>query len=267
MTTPDAMGLTPEAAAGYEEFFVPAIFGQWPPRIIEAAQLAEGDRVLEVGCGTGVFAREAVKHVGATGSVTGFDLSESMLGVARVHCPGAIFQQGDAANLPFADDAFDVVASSFMLMFAPEPERVIGEMLRVLKPHGRLVVAVWESLADNPAYSALADIVRRHVDDAAAVSLGQPFVLGADGQLDAMLQSAGAIIHNRSKHNGRARFPSVDSFVTTEIRAWLLADSVDDQRLAAMIKDARERFTEYSDRETGALDMPLNAIIATAANP
>lgn len=267
MTTPDAMGLTPEAAAGYEAFFVPAIFGQWPPRIIDAAQLTEGDRVLEVGCGTGVFAREAVKHVGATGSVTGFDLSESMLGVARARCPGATFQQGDAAHLPFEDDAFDVVATSFMLMFAPAPERVIGEMMRVLKPQGRLVVAVWESLEDNPAYTALADIVRRQVDDAAAVSLGLPFVLGAEGQLENMLQSAGAIIRNMSKQNGRARYPSVDIFVTTEIRAWLLADSVDDERLAAMISDARERFAEYCDRETGALDMPLNAIIATAANP
>ena len=82
MSTPDEMGLTPEAARGYESYFVPAIFGQWPPIFAEIAELRSGEDVLDVGCGTGVFTREALKTVGSTGSVTGIDLSESMLEVA-----------------------------------------------------------------------------------------------------------------------------------------------------------------------------------------
>ena len=250
MTAPDAMGLTPEAAAGYEAFFVPAIFDQWPARIIEQAQIGDGHHVLE--------------HVGAGGSVTGFDLSESMLGVAREHCAAATFHQGDAADLPFDDATFDVVVSSFMLMFTPDPIRVVSEMLRVLKPNGRLVIAVWESLEDNPAYSALAEIARKHADDAAAASLGMPFALGKDGRLAGILQSAGATILDLGKRNGSAKFPSVESYVTTEIRAWVLADSVNDECLAAMISDAQARFTEYRDQGTGALNLPLNAIVAVA---
>ena len=86
MTDVDEMGLTPEAAQGYEQYFVPAIFDQWPVRIIDAAGAGEGHLVLEVGCGTGVLARELTKRVGQNGSVTGLDLSESMLGVARGLC-------------------------------------------------------------------------------------------------------------------------------------------------------------------------------------
>jgi len=121
MSEVDEMGLTPEAAQGYEQFFVPAIFDQWPPRIIEAAGVGEGDSVLEVGCGTGVLAREVVKQVGPDGGVTGVDLSESMLGVARDICPDVDFRQGNAMDLPFDDESFDIAIASFMLMFVPDP--------------------------------------------------------------------------------------------------------------------------------------------------
>jgi ubiquinone/menaquinone biosynthesis C-methylase UbiE len=99
MSKPDEMGLTPEAAEGYEQYFVPAIFYQWPPVLIEKAELAEGDDLLDIGCGTGVLSREAVDTVGETGSVTGFDLSESMLGVARRKAPQAKFHQGNVMSL------------------------------------------------------------------------------------------------------------------------------------------------------------------------
>lgn len=117
MSTPDEMGLTPEAALGYEQFFVPAIFHQWPARIISAAAINQNDDVLDVGCGTGALTRELVKYAG---SATGFDLSESMLSVARQVCPTVNFQQGNVAELPFDDSTFDVVVSAFMLMFVPE---------------------------------------------------------------------------------------------------------------------------------------------------
>lgn len=262
MSTPDAMGLTPSAAAGYEEFFVPAIFDQWPAQIIRQVQIADGDDVLEVGCGTGVFAREAVKHVGASGRVTAIDLSENMLGVARNICPDVEFRQANAMNLPFEDASFDVAVSSFVLMFVPEPERVVREMLRVLKPNGRLFVAVWESLQQNPAYSRLVNIARSRIDDDAGVSLAMPFALGEEGCLANIFQSVGGEQVDLSYHKGRAKFPSLESFITTEIRAWVLGDRVDEKGLAEVIEDAREQYREYCDEATGALDIPLNAVFA-----
>ena len=259
MSEPDEMGLTSEAALGYEQCFVPAIFDQWPPRLIEAAGIAAGHKVLEVGCGTGVLAREVIKRVGPDGGVTGLDVSESMLGVARGICPDVDFRQGNAMDLPFEDESFDAVIASFMLMFVPEPELAVREMWRVLRPGGRLVIAVWEALDQNPVYAGLVDIATRQIDDAAGSSLAWPFALGKDGRLAQICRSAGVGDVDISAHDGRARFPSLDGFVRTEIQSWVLADSVDEDCLGAVVGHAQEKFADYCDA-AGAIDFALNAV-------
>jgi ubiquinone/menaquinone biosynthesis C-methylase UbiE len=75
--------LTGSAADIYEQIFVPAIFAQWPPVLLDAAEVAPGHRVLDVGCGTGIVAAAATERVGADGWVVGLDPNESMLTVAR----------------------------------------------------------------------------------------------------------------------------------------------------------------------------------------
>jgi ubiquinone/menaquinone biosynthesis C-methylase UbiE len=77
-----------DAATAYEEFFVPALFQEWAPRVVAAAQLQPGQRVLDVACGTGVLAREAATRVGATGTVVGLDPNPGMLTVAKRRAPG-----------------------------------------------------------------------------------------------------------------------------------------------------------------------------------
>ena len=72
-----------DAATAYEEFFVPALFQEWTPRVVAAAQLQPGQRVLDVACGTGILAREAASCVGAAGAVVGLDPNPGMLTVAR----------------------------------------------------------------------------------------------------------------------------------------------------------------------------------------
>jgi SAM-dependent methyltransferase len=263
MSELDEMGLTPEAAQGYEQYFVPAIFDQWPPRIIESAGVGSDDNVLEVGCGTGVLAREVVKRVGPNGAVTGLDLSESMLGVARELCPDVDFRQGNAMSLPFDDKSFDVAIASFVLMFVPDPVLAVSELWRVLKPGGRVVITVWEALGGNPVYAGLVDIAKRRIDDAAGSSLAWPFALGENGKLEEICGSAGVADVAISAHDGRAKFPSLDGFVKTEIQSWVLADSVDEENLNAVAADAQERFADYCDN-SGAVNIPLNAIMATA---
>jgi SAM-dependent methyltransferase len=263
MSDVDEMGLTPEAAQGYEQYFVPAIFDQWPPRIIEAAGVEDGDSVLEVGCGTGVLTREVIKRVGSNGSITGLDLSESMLGVARSICPDADFQQGNAMDLPFDDESFDVAIASFVLMFVPDPVQAVSELWRVLKPGGRMILTVWEGLNQNPVYAGLVDIARQRIDDVAGSSLAWPFALGEDGRLAEICGSAGVADVDISDHDGRAKFPSLDGFVRTEIQAWVLADSVDEESVSLVVSDSQERFAEYCDA-SGAIDIPLNAVMASS---
>lgn len=266
MSAPDEMGLTIEAAQGYEHFFVPAIFDQWPERIIEAACVGKGDRVLEVGCGTGVLARKVIKRVGAAGGVVGLDFSESMLEVARGICPDVIFQQGNAMDLPFDNESFDTVIASFMLMFVSDPVKAASEMWRVLKPGGRLVITVWEALDQNPVYAGLVDIARRRIDDVAASSLAWPFALGKKEKLTEICRLAGIGEVAIGTHDGRGHFPSLDGFVRTEIQAWVLADSVDEEALRLVVGDSQERFANYCEAN-GAFDFPLNAVMARSRKP
>ena len=70
-----------EAALVYEEFFLPALFAEWPRRVIEAARIQSGQRVVDVACGTGVLARAVAAQVGPQGSIVGVDLNEGMLAV------------------------------------------------------------------------------------------------------------------------------------------------------------------------------------------
>ena len=72
-----------DAAKAYEEFFVPALFGQWASRVADAAHIRTGNHVLDVACGTGVLAREVASRVGSSGFVAGVDASPAMLGSSK----------------------------------------------------------------------------------------------------------------------------------------------------------------------------------------
>ena len=104
-----------------------------------------GDRVLDVGCGTGYLAGIAARAVAPGGSVLGVDASESMVEYARgaVGTPSCRFEVGTAQALPAEDAAFDVVLSSLMLHHVPDADQpaALREMRRVLRPGGRLLLA------------------------------------------------------------------------------------------------------------------------------
>lgn len=112
--------------------------------LVEWAGVKSGEAVLDVGCGTGVVAVTAARR-GAR--VKGLDLSPVLLEDARKNAAviGAPieFKEGDVEALPYRDGEFDVVLSQFGHMFAPRPDVAMREMLRVLKPGGRIAFSTW----------------------------------------------------------------------------------------------------------------------------
>jgi SAM-dependent methyltransferase len=112
--------------------------------LVRFAGVKPGQVLLDVGCGTGPVAITAALK-GA--KVTGLDLTPELLAQARASAPIAgltiDFKEGDAEALPFGDASFDVVLSQFGHMFAPRPDVVVKELLRVLKPGGKLAFGTW----------------------------------------------------------------------------------------------------------------------------
>ncbi len=113
--------------------------------VVAFAAVSPGERVLDVGTGTGVVALTAAR-VGAR--VTALDLTPELLAQARDNAQIAgldaiTWSEGDAESLPYPDASFDVVLSQFGHMFAPRPEVAVAEMRRVLRPGGRVVFATW----------------------------------------------------------------------------------------------------------------------------
>lgn len=126
--------------------FAPLEIWTTPPAasLVSYAGIRAADRVLDVGCGTGVVSVTAALR-GAV--VTGLDLTPELLARARENAAVARvdvdWHEGDVEALPFADGTFDVVTSQFGHMFAPRPDVAMREMLRVLKPGGTIAFATW----------------------------------------------------------------------------------------------------------------------------
>jgi ubiquinone/menaquinone biosynthesis C-methylase UbiE len=113
--------------------------------LVRFAEVRPGERVLDVGCGTGVV---AITAAGSGARVSGLDLTPDLLDVARANqaiaeCGEIDWTEGDAESLPYPDASFDVVLSQFGHIFAPRPEVAISEMRRVLKTGGRIAFASW----------------------------------------------------------------------------------------------------------------------------
>lgn len=111
---------------------------------VERLNLKHGMRVLDVACGTG---NQSIPAAQTGASVTGIDIAPNLLEQAREWAANESFDiqfdEGDAENLPYADASFDVVLTMFGAMFAPRPERVSAELVRVCRPAGAIAMANW----------------------------------------------------------------------------------------------------------------------------
>ncbi|WP_193368609.1 methyltransferase domain-containing protein [Pelagibius marinus] len=255
--------LTKTAAEVYEEFFVPALFGEWASRTCDAAGAAQGQRLLDVGCGTGCVAREAARRGAA---VTGLDPNEGMLAVARRLDPKVDWRDGFAEKIPFDDGRFDAVTCQFGLMFFEDRVKALAEMWRVTKPGGRLVVVTWDSLERTPGYAAMVALLERLFGEAVADGLRAPFVLGNPAEVLGLFQAAGIPGASADTQVGRARFPSIADWVHTDVKGWTLADAIDDAQYAQLQQAAQEELKGFAAADgTVNFDSPAHIVTAQKA--
>ena len=162
--------------------------------VLGAAAAKPGERVLDVGCGTGETTGLLAKAAGETGRVLGVDISEVLLSAARArNIANARFEIGDAATWAFEPAAFDLVFSRFGVMFFADPVAAFRNLRRALKPSGRLVFLCWRPLQENPwvgtpmqaALPHLPPVERPGPEDPG------PFAFGDQARVERILRTAG----------------------------------------------------------------------------
>jgi len=183
-------------AAEKDEVGAAADAARW---MLQTAELQPGERVLEVAGGAGRVGLQAAEAVGPDGSVLCSDYSEEMVKVARerferLEVPNIETRALDAQGLDLGDGEFDAVLCRFGYMLMPDPQQALRESARVLRPGGRLVLAVWGTAADNPWLTIILDAVRSHLG-APEPEPGAPgpFSLGDPSRLRDLLDRAGLV--------------------------------------------------------------------------
>jgi SAM-dependent methyltransferase len=150
---------TVHEAAGYEQ-----LMGRWSrvlaPAFLDFAGLADDDKVLDVGCGTGSLTFELAARTEPS-KIFGIDFSEIFVEAAkrRNTDPRVTFQQADATALPFADGYFDRALALLVLHFVPDAARAIREMRRVVRPGGVVAAVVWDHLGGMTGMRMIVDTI------------------------------------------------------------------------------------------------------------
>lgn len=254
-----------EAARGYERFFVPALFEVWTKHLVEGAGVGEGSHVLDVACGTGVLARQALARAGPNGRVVGADPAAAMLAAAQEIEPGIDWILCSAEALDADDTSFDCVISQFGMMFFDDRQKSADEMFRVLKPGGSVAIAVWRSVEHNPAYADVIAILEEQVGSAAADALRMPFTLGSAGDVTSVLENSGFAEITVDARREFARFPGLRQMVEAEIRGWLPLFDIflSEDQTARVLIESDKKLDKYV-AASGEAEFPTSAHVFVA---
>ncbi|QOZ34148.1 class I SAM-dependent methyltransferase [Bradyrhizobium sp. CCBAU 53421] len=134
--------------------------------LIDRAAPKAGERIVDVGCGSGASSFALAAKVAPDGHVLGVDVSEPMLTRARQSTPQGLpveFALADATVHPFAGESFDLLASRFGVMFFADPVASFTNLHKAMKPTGRLAFACWQEPRENPFFMAPLQAVYKHV--------------------------------------------------------------------------------------------------------
>lgn len=241
------------AAIAFEKYLVPTVFGPWSRALVDLADPKPGERLLDVGCGTGAAARYAAELLGGKNAVAAIDLNAGMIAHARtLDTQGAVdWHEGDIMALPFDDAAFQKVVGNQVLQFLPDRPGALAEIRRVMAGDGRAVFGVYCRLELCPAHCAVARALESHDVDPAGIqnpySFGDPVVLG-DVLADAGFRDVSVV-----RRTMEARFASPKAFVEALAAGGPSArhalERLDEAGLADVIEQVTRTLEKYVDAD------------------
>jgi ubiquinone/menaquinone biosynthesis C-methylase UbiE len=269
MSTSTNWQLARDAADRYQRIAVQWILGHFAKALVDHANLQAGERVLDVGCGTGAVARYAAEPVGSSGQVVGVDINIGMIEVAKsITVPNNIpiqWHVDSAYKLPCADSDFDAVLCAQTFQFLDQPEIALAEMRRVLKESGRLSVSVWCSSDQNPYFGAVVDAVTQHLGADAGSGLRAGFRLSDPDMIRSLFAEAG--FRNIDIHVIRLDLlvPPLQDFIPRHISATPMSaayNAAPQDTQAKIIQDVSSSLNSYVTSDGARI--PFHSYLAQA---
>lgn len=243
-------------AKGYMDGFGALVADGVAP-LLDEVNVSAGDRVLDVGTGPGLVASMAAER-GA--NPIGLDFSETMLAEARRLHPQLEFHAGSAEALPFGDNEFDAVVGNFVLHHSGDPNKVLKEAFRVLRPEGRMGFTVWADLSRLEAFGLFFAAAEEHAG-AAELPHGPLFGVSEFNVFHDMARDAEFRDSSVRELPIMWRTPSIDSFLAA-FRDWANLEAFPNDVRHLIEETVRERADAY--RQGDAFAIPNPAILVTA---
>lgn len=270
MPIPEDAGSDPSTIA-YDRELVPWLFGHWAEPFVDLAEPLASSRLLDLACGSGLIARTLVGRLDRDGRIDAVDIDPAMVAYASstIDDERVRWHSSDAADLPLEDGSIDGALCHQGLQFFPDQPKVLAEIARTLRPGGRLTVAVWGRLDDNPWPAALASATRAVLGDEAAEGMAVVCALGDATQVSTLLADAGFERASVDTRERTAVHPDVDIAVAGQLAALpsgSITDQLDSERRAHVTAEMIARLAPHTDR-AGRLAVPSTSVLATAISP
>ena len=266
MTSTDTIfaGSIPET---YDRLMVPMLFEPYAADVADRAKSYNPSSILETAAGTGVVT-QALHRALPDAQIVATDLNPAMLEVAarRLRSGKVRFQAADAQDLPFDDQSFDLAVCQFGVMFYPDKLAANREAFRVLKPGGRYLLVIWDTLDRNPASKAVHEAVAaRFPDDPPQFYARVPFGYAGLEIVTADLMAAGFDDLEFETIAHRSRAPSALDAATGLCQGTPLRAEIEARDHSAMegVTEAAARALQQFEGPDG-LDAPMSAHLVTA---
>jgi ubiquinone/menaquinone biosynthesis C-methylase UbiE len=262
-----------QSAETYDKYAQRAM-GPYLPTLLSPLDLRPGQKVLDVGCGTGTAAFTAAPMVQPGGKVTGVDLAPGMVALANdkvkaLDLEGVVFKEADAEDLPFAEASFDRVVCHVGLIHFTDRQRALEEMHRVLRPGGRLAASCWVSPQETAVIGLALGAVMEHWPQARVPGAPTWFDLGANGALEDLLDRSGFAQVSASYSSQSFAAADVEDFWQVVLgvsgRMRMLLEMVPEDVAQNIQASAQASAAEFS--MDGRLEIPADAWLAWAVKP
>ena len=255
---------SPSFAERFERILVPTIFRPWGGALLDRIRPAPTERVLDVGCGTGIVARLVRERCGSATRIVGVDVNPEMIAVARSIAPDIEWHQGNAIDLPFPARSFDLVLAQQVLQFLPDRRAGMKEMRRMTAAGGRIAFSTWRPIEENPLFLALHQLAATRFGE----HLDRRFSFGDAADIVTMLHDAGFRGVHIETLTRIERVPDAAQFVAMNLAGTI--DALDQMReaeraqaIALFQAEARKAIAPFIDG--AGLTYPVSANVVIAA--